>query len=36
MIGHFLLNKKREGQAEIQYAFLQANDGERESMESKA
>lgn len=32
----FLLNKKREGQAEIQYAFLQANDGERELMESKA
>ena len=28
--------KKREGQAEIQYAFLQANDGERELMESKA
>lgn len=36
MIGHFFAKQKREGQAEIQYAFLQANDGERESMESKA
>ncbi len=30
-----ITTKKREGQAEIQYAFLQANDGERESVESK-